>query len=107
MTDQVIRDPGLQAERTSLAWTRTGLAVAANALLTLRTGMASHWPWLILLGSALLASSAFIVLYGRRREQQLAVRRIEPIPAAVVLCLLIAACLTCAGSLALFILMAN
>ena len=31
------RDPGLQGERTALAWQRTSLAVFANGLLALRS----------------------------------------------------------------------
>lgn len=38
------RDPGLQPERTRLAWTRTGVAMAANALLILKAGISLQHP---------------------------------------------------------------
>lgn len=72
----MIRDPGLQAERTALAWIRTALAVFANALLSLRIGSASRSPGLTLLAMALLATCAILVAYGAwRRRTLLGVRR--------------------------------
>ena len=39
-------DPGLQSERTVLAWTRSALAIAVNALLSIRAGFVASEPWL-------------------------------------------------------------
>lgn len=67
------RDPGLQAERTALAWSRTALAVLANGLLALRAGWVSRQPMIIALALALalLLAAAATVVYGAWRRRQL------------------------------------
>jgi uncharacterized membrane protein YidH (DUF202 family) len=67
----VMRDPGLQAERTALAWSRTGLAVLANGLLTLRAGWISEQPSIIALALALLIAAIATFAYGRWRGRGL------------------------------------
>lgn len=64
------RDRGLQAERTALAWNRTGLAVLVNALLALRSGWSSRDAPITILAFALLLASGAAIFYGawRRRE---------------------------------------
>jgi uncharacterized membrane protein YidH (DUF202 family) len=64
------RDPGLQAERTALAWSRTALAIAVNAVLVLRSGLVAGQPALAAAGVVLFAISAAAAAYGviRRRE---------------------------------------
>ncbi len=65
------RDPGLQPERTALAWNRTGLAMLVNALLALRTGWTSHQSPITVLGFVLLLASGAIIFYGAWRRRHL------------------------------------
>lgn len=65
------RDPGLQPERTALAWNRTGLAMLVNALLALRTGWTSHQAPITALGFVLLLASGAIIFYGAWRRRHL------------------------------------
>jgi uncharacterized membrane protein YidH (DUF202 family) len=65
------RDPGLQPERTALAWNRTGLALLLNALLALRLGLADGPPLMLALGGALVAGALATMAIGRRRRVQL------------------------------------
>ncbi|NUT52355.1 MAG: DUF202 domain-containing protein [Saccharothrix sp.] len=64
------RDPGLQPERTTLAWRRTVLAVAVGSLVALRLVPAPWGPWA---GGAGLVASAVLGLTaehrGRRRAR--------------------------------------
>ncbi|WP_236796219.1 DUF202 domain-containing protein [Amycolatopsis sp. GM8] len=52
------RDPGLQPERTTLAWQRTGLSAAVVAVLLIRSGIVGGSPLEIAAG----ACAAFVVL---------------------------------------------
>lgn len=66
-----MRDPGLQAERTALAWSRTAWLVSANALLMLRIGL-QHGDHLLLgLCGIFLSAAAWFAHTGRRRRQAL------------------------------------
>lgn len=65
------RDPGVQAERTALAWNRTGLALTANALLAIRAGMVNEAPLLLFLGGTLLLAATMLVPLGGWRKRQL------------------------------------
>ncbi|MFD0571489.1 DUF202 domain-containing protein [Kitasatospora gansuensis] len=65
------RDPGLQPERTLLAWGRTALVLTVNAALVLRTGLADRQPGLVTLGGLLALTACATYGYGLRRRRQL------------------------------------
>ncbi|MGV0813757.1 DUF202 domain-containing protein [Mycolicibacterium boenickei] len=74
MTRQALaEDRGLQAERTSLAWTRTALAVAASGVLVLlRDGHLVGTPVrLAVVGTAALLALGVYCVGARRRRQLL------------------------------------
>jgi uncharacterized membrane protein YidH (DUF202 family) len=84
------RDPGLQSERTALAWSRTALALAANAALTIRSGLTNQAPPVLFLGAVLLVAAAMLVpLSGWRRKQLLKAQK----PISAQPRLLLAVCL--------------
>ena len=67
-----VRDPGLQVQRTALAWVRTGLAVLVNALVALRAGQqggfdVDHAAWSVSVGGA-----AVTIACGAWRRRMLA-----------------------------------
>lgn len=65
------RDPGLQPERTSLAWRRTALAVVFNAILLLRAGLQEQGPHLLALGVILCIGAAAMMNASARRDVEL------------------------------------
>ena len=73
-------DPGLQPERTALAWSRTALALAVNALLSLRAGLVADEPWLVVVGAVLFATSGAAVAIGAVRRRQLRGERLVITP---------------------------
>jgi uncharacterized membrane protein YidH (DUF202 family) len=79
------RDPGLQAERTALAWSRTGLAVFVNALLALRSGWVNDETSITILGLALLTAAGAAALCGAWRRKHLLSGRDGIAPPAIVI----------------------
>ncbi|GAA1223334.1 hypothetical protein GCM10009665_12010 [Kitasatospora nipponensis] len=67
--------PGLQAERTLLAWSRTGLLLAVNATLVLRAALRDGQPALAAVGAMLALAACGLFAFGLRRRRQL-----EPAP---------------------------
>lgn len=65
-------DPGLQPQRTALAWSRTGLAMVVNAVLVLRAGLVEDDPALLMLGALLTLVAGGFVAAGRLRRRELA-----------------------------------
>lgn len=63
------RDPGLQPERTALAWNRTALAVAVNAALLLRSGVMDGNAFITAAALALGLLAAGVTLYSSRRRR--------------------------------------
>jgi uncharacterized membrane protein YidH (DUF202 family) len=96
-----IRDPGLQAERTALAWNRTGLSVFINAVLALRTGWSADAVPLSALAIALLAASGAAIGYGAWRRRHLLSDHPSIAPRAVAIAIAAGVALaTCAAGLA-------
>jgi putative membrane protein len=63
-------DPGLQPERTALAWRRTALAILASSLVAARILAELFGPWAALLGLLGVALAAWLLasVHGRYRR---------------------------------------
>jgi len=99
MSGQQLFDPGLQPERTELAWRRTSLALAVGALIALRLLPAVLGPWAISVGLAGLVLAALLWVLARRRARQITqslVHNHEPLPGGRLMLLL--ATLSTAGA---------
>jgi putative membrane protein len=100
----------LAAERTWLAWWRTGLAVSAVALAVGRllpdVGSGARWPPRVLgVGYGLLALVVFVIGGRRERETAEAVRRgsYAPLSRQVVLALTAFSIVLVVGTLAIIV----
>ncbi|MFD4181696.1 DUF202 domain-containing protein [Rhodococcus sp. NPDC058514] len=62
-------DPGLQPERTELAWVRTAASLAAVAVLYLRFAPAPWTATAVAGGSALIVAAGVLVSSSRRHER--------------------------------------
>ncbi len=95
------RDPGLQAERTALAWIRTALTILVNALLALREAWATGHALVSFLAVALLFAAAAAALCGVwRRHALLGPSPLIAPPAFAMLAACLSVWLACATALA-------
>jgi len=93
-------DPGLQPQRTTLAWSRTSLAVFINALLALRTGAQLGRTFVVALGIVLLFAAAGFVACGAWRQRCLAHSHAPSAPSVwMIRGVVIASWLACAAGL--------
>lgn len=90
------RDPGLQPERTSLAWTRTALAVLLNALVALRGAWIDGSAMLLATGAMLALAACALYGYGVHRGRVLLAceGQVPPAGLARVAALVLLACAT-------------
>lgn len=65
------RDPGLQPERTSLAWRRTAFAMLVVSLLLVRDALQTHSAWLGATVVILIAASSLLAMIGSLRMRSL------------------------------------
>ena len=78
-------DPGLQPQRTALAWSRTGLSVFVNGLIVLRAGMLVEQHFILGLGILLLAAAAGAVICGVWRVRHLRARGARTAPPSILI----------------------
>lgn len=92
-----MRDPGLQPERTSLAWNRTALSMLVVAAAWLKTGAESHRWEIIITGALLLSGAVLAWIVGMMRRNQLLLATAVMAPSSRLLAALALAGGTCAG----------
>ena len=91
MAGSPIRDPGLQAERTSLAWSRTAASLLLNALLALRAGYIGGSAFVVVLALAMVLTAVGTFLYARHRRRTLLGSALDiDVPTAAVVAISVA-----------------
>ena len=77
-------DPGLQAERTRLAWSRTAMTLVIDAVLLVRIAITTRDPVVIACGTGMVALSAAVFTLAAKRSRTLtADRQASPAPGLV------------------------
>lgn len=71
-------DPGLQAQRTALAWVRTALGAAGAGGLMVKVGVDAGSSAIVLAGGLALLCGAVLGLLSRRRRAVLAAAQLTP-----------------------------
>ncbi len=95
------RDPGLQPERTQLAWRRTLLALAVGALISMRVLPDVLGGWSITFGLGGVGVAGLLWVLARRRHSAVesvfrALRPTSAMPGGALL--LVLTCFTAAGA---------
>lgn len=94
------QDPGLQRERTAMAWNRTGLAVLVNALLVLRAGAVSSQMAILAAGALLLTAAGGFIAFGTWRSHHLTTPAGATTPWLLIAATVATAWIACAAGVA-------
>lgn len=78
-----IKDPGLQPERTSLAWRRTSAVLLLNGFATMRSAYMNASIFLTILTCVLLLATIITFVYGIFRSKGLALNLL-PVPLPIL-----------------------
>ena len=97
------RDPGLQPERTELAWRRTLLALAVGSLISIRVLLPVLGDWALATGAGGVLVAVLLWVLVRRRHRAVALVFEGRLPAAALPgggVLLALTCVTAVGAAA-------
>lgn len=97
-------DPGLQPQRTALAWNRTGLSVFVNGLIVLRAGILAKHHFILGLAMLLLVAAGAAVVCGVWRVRHLRAHGARSAPPWILMVATVwvawLACFACLASMA-------